>query len=87
MDNIYFEHKSLHMYTRVARGQDGVEVKTMIDLVLVKKNMLRPVQDVRAVKRIGRGLSVHDVVMCKIRLVVSLWLCSFCIVVGIFGLL
>ena len=28
--NTYFEHKSLHKYTRVARGQDGVEVKSMI---------------------------------------------------------
>ena len=35
-----FEHKSLHKYTRVAKGQDGVEVKSMIDLVLVKKDML-----------------------------------------------
>ena len=32
---------SFHKYTRVARGQDGVEVKSMIDLVLVKKDMLR----------------------------------------------
>ena len=32
---------SLHKYTRMARGQDGVEVKSMImiDLVLVKKDM------------------------------------------------
>ena len=31
MGNKYFEHKSLHKYTRVARSQDGVEVKSMID--------------------------------------------------------
>ena len=30
----------MHKYTRVARGQDGVEVKSMIDLMLVKKDML-----------------------------------------------
>ena len=29
----------LHKYTWVARGQDGVEVKIMIDMVLVKKDM------------------------------------------------
>ena len=34
--NTYFKHKSLHKYTKVAKGQDGVEVKSMIDLVLVK---------------------------------------------------
>ena len=39
--NTYLEHKSLHKYTRVARAQDGVEVKNMIDLVLMKKDMLR----------------------------------------------
>ena len=32
--NTYFEHNSLHKYTMVAKGQDGVEVKSMIDLVL-----------------------------------------------------
>ena len=46
----YFNHKSLHRYTRVARGQDGVEVKSMIDLVMVKKDMLCHLQDVREVK-------------------------------------
>ena len=39
--NTYFKHRSLHKYTRVAKGQDGVEVKSMIDPVLVKKDMLR----------------------------------------------
>ena len=38
--NRYFKHESLHKYTRVARSQDGVEVERMIDLVLVKKDML-----------------------------------------------
>ena len=35
--NTYFEQKNLHKYPRVARDQDGVEVKSMIDLVLVKR--------------------------------------------------
>ena len=61
--NTYFEHKSLHKYTRVARGQDGVEVKSMIDLELVKKDILRYVQDVRAVRAMGRGLSDHHVIL------------------------
>ena len=46
--NTYFKHRSLHKYTRVARGQDGLEVKSMIHLVMVKKDMVRYVQDVRA---------------------------------------
>ena len=41
----------------------------MIDLVLVKKYMLRCVQDVRALRRLGRGLSDHYLILCKIRLV------------------
>ena len=69
MGNIYFEHKSLHKCTRVARGQDEVEVKSIIDLVLVKKVVLHYMQDVRAVKEMGRGVSYHHVVLCKVRLV------------------
>ena len=55
----------MHKNIRVARGQDGVEVKSMIDLVLVKKVMLRYMQDVGAV----RGLSNPHVVLRKVRLV------------------
>ena len=44
----------MHKYTRVARSQDGVEVvKSMIDLVLMKKDMMYFVQDVRAVRGMG----------------------------------
>ena len=64
-----FEHKSFHKYIRVARGRDGGEVKSMIDLVLVKKDKLRYMQDVRAVRGIRRGLSDHHVVLSKVRLV------------------
>ena len=39
--NTYFKHKCLHKYTRMARGRDGVEIKSMIDLVVVKRDMLR----------------------------------------------
>ena len=58
-------------YKRVVRGRDGVEIKSMIDLVLVKRDMdmLRYVQDVRVVKVMGRGLSYHYVVLVKVRLV------------------
>ena len=27
--NTYFENRNLHTYTRVARGQDGMEVKSV----------------------------------------------------------
>ena len=37
VSNIYFEYKSLHYYTTVPRGQDGVEVKIMIDLFWLRK--------------------------------------------------
>ena len=57
--NAYFKHRSLHKYTRVARGQDGVDVNSMIDLVLVKKDMLRYVQDLKAVRGMGGDLSDH----------------------------
>ena len=69
MGNTYFKHRSLHKYTRVPKGQDGVAIKSMIDLVLVKRDILRYVQDVRMVRGMGRCLSDHHVVMCKVRLV------------------
>ena len=53
MGNTYFKHRRLHKYTRVARGQDGVEIKNMIDLMLVKRDILQYVQDVRAVRGMG----------------------------------
>ena len=53
VDNTYFEHKNLHNYTRVAKGKDGKGVKSMIVLVLVKKDMMHFVQDVRAVRGMG----------------------------------
>ena len=62
----HFKHRSLHKYTRVAMGRDNVEIKSMIDLVLVKRNMLQYVQDVRVVKGMGSSLYV---VLCKVRLV------------------
>ena len=67
--NTYFKHRSLYKNQRVAKDQNGAEIRGMIDLVLVKRDMLRHVQDVRALKGMGRGLTDHLVVLCKIRLV------------------
>ena len=64
--NTYFKHRSLHKYTRGERDQDRVEMKSMKDLVLVKRHMLRYV---RAVKGMGQGLSDHHMVLCKVRLI------------------
>ena len=55
--------------TSVARGQNGIEVKSMIDLVLMKKDMLRYVQGVKVLRGIGLELSNHHVILCKVRLV------------------
>ena len=43
--NTYFKHKGLHKYTLVARDRDGVEIKSIIGLVLVKRDMLQYVQE------------------------------------------
>ena len=67
--NTYFNHRSLHKYTRVIKGRDRVEIKSMIDLVLVKRDMLPYVQDVKVVRGKRQGLSDHQVVLCKVRLV------------------
>ena len=54
---------------RVARGQNKVELKSMIDLILVNKEMLLYVQDMRVVRGMGEGLSDHHVVLFEVRLV------------------
>ena len=45
--NTYLKHRSVHNYTRVAEGRKGGENKSMIDLVLVKRDMLRYVDTCR----------------------------------------
>ena len=62
--NTYFKHINLHNYTRVSRDREDVEIKSMIGLVLVKRDMLRYVQGVGTVRGMGRSLSDHHVVMC-----------------------
>ena len=57
MSSTYFKHRSLPKYTRMATGRDGMKIKSMIDLVLVKMDMLRYIQDVRVVRGMGRFLS------------------------------
>ena len=57
----------------VARGQDGVKIKGMIDLVKVKRDMLYYEQEVRAGRERGQGLSYHHVVLWKVRLV-EVWI-------------
>ena len=44
-----------------------MEIKRMIDLVRVKRDMLQYVQDVRVVRGMGQGLSDH-VALCKVRI-------------------
>ena len=46
----YVEHKSLCKYTRMDTGQQRVEVKNMINMVLVKEDILDYVQDLKAVR-------------------------------------
>ena len=64
VSNTNFGHNSLNKYTR---GQGRMEVKCMIGHISMKSYM----QDVRLVRGIGRDLSDHHVVPCKVRLVVD----------------
>ena len=44
--------KSLQKYTMGSRGQDGLEVKRMRDLVLTRKDILHYVQGVKTVREL-----------------------------------
>lgn len=37
VSKIFFAHKSIDKYTREGVGRDGIEIKSMIDLVLLKE--------------------------------------------------
>ena len=65
----------MHKYTRVARWSEGK------DLLLVKKDMLHFIQDVKAVRGMGQGISDHHIVLCKVRLV-GAWIKRREVVVG-----
>ena len=60
-------HTSSTRFWINTQGQDVVEVKSMIDLVLVKKDMLCFVHDVSTVRGVGRGISDHHVVLRKVK--------------------
>ena len=73
VSNTFFAHKSIHQYTRVKEKADGRVERSMIDFVLVKKEMLKYVMDVRVVRGLSMDISDHIVVLCKIKLV-GVWL-------------
>ena len=54
---------SLHTYIRVAMDRDGVEIKGIIDQVLVKKDIMCYEEDVSAVRGMDGGLSDHHVAL------------------------
>ena len=66
VSNTYFEHKSLQKYTSMSRGQDGVEIMSITDPLLVKEVLLRYEQDLRSVRGMGRSLSDHHVDYVKL---------------------
>ena len=57
--NKHFMPKNIRKYTRLTKGQAGMEVTSMMDLVLVKRDMLKYVQDVKTVRGMGLGISDH----------------------------
>ena len=70
--NTFFKHKDIHKYTRVGQSRNG-EVRSMIDLVLFKRNMLKDVCDVKCIRGLSGGLSDHMIVLCKLR-VIGTWM-------------
>ena len=51
--NTYYKHRSLDKYTKVAKDQEGGEVKSMIDPVLVKRAMVESAREVCGSVRMG----------------------------------
>lgn len=53
--NTYFTHEDVHKYLWNRHNVD----KSMIDLYLVRRNMMSSVHDVRSRRGLGRGLLDH----------------------------
>ena len=61
------------LLTIVVTGQDGMEVISMIDLLLVTRDMLKYVYDVKTVRELARGILDSSVVLYKNKRVTT-WL-------------
>lgn len=70
MSNPIFDHKSVHNSTRIGNGRDGIEIKLMIYLVLVKKKVLKCVLDPKSKMELGMEISdYYYFFLCKTKLV------------------
>ena len=67
--NMCFKYKKLHNKIKMARVRDEGGVMCMINSVLVERNILKCVQDVKTMKRMGQDTLDHSVILCKVRLV------------------
>lgn len=56
--NRFFEHKSIHRYTRIGVDRKCVEMKSMIVFMLVKKKMLKSVMDFKSAKGLRREYQI-----------------------------
>ena len=65
MGYTYSKYKSLYKYIRVIRSQDIIDLMCIIDLMLVKRDIIQQVQDITTDRGIGRTLSDHPIIPCK----------------------
>lgn len=61
-----FDHKSIDKYTRIGVGRDGIDMKSMINLVLMK--VMKHMIDVKSIMVLGMGISNPYTVLFKINL-------------------
>ena len=64
-----FQAKNIHMYTKEARVREGMEVGSIIYLILIKGDMLQHVHDAETRRRLGGAITDPFVVLWKVNLV------------------
>ena len=52
----------------VARGKDGMKFKRIINLVLVNRNRLKYVYEMKTVRGLGRNISNHSILLIKVKM-------------------
>ena len=60
----HFKHKNVPEYTKLTNNRDRAEVMNIIGLILVKKDMLQYVSNIKTARGKGLGIYGNPVILC-----------------------
>ena len=66
----HFKHKYIHKSITVETSRVGMELKFMIDLVIIKTDILKYVYVVKMIRQLGLGISDNTKLLFKLKTVI-----------------